>query len=150
MMKVLLLKDVPKIGKKGDIVDVADGQARNMLIPRKLAIQATEGAKKQQAQVDEAKQRQAQKEYEAQVALAKSIEALSPLKVTAKVGDDGKLFGTITPKELARLLSEKTSVEVDRRQLHVATALNKIGAYDVELKLNPSVSAKFVVQVQAQ
>jgi large subunit ribosomal protein L9 len=148
-MKVLLLNDVPKIGKKGEIVDVSDGQARNMLIPRKLAVQATEGAKKQQSLLEDTRQRQAQRDHEAQVALAKEIEGLSPVVVTAKVGDDGKLFGTITPKELARLLSEKTGQAVDRRLLNIGSAMNKIGAYDVELKFTPSVSAKFVVQVQA-
>ena len=148
-MEVILLKPVDHLGEQGDVVRVADGYARNLLFPRNLAVVASTGAKRHEQNRQETIERQAQKRIAEDQAIASKIEAVSPVVIKAAVGEEGKLFGTITPKELGRILSEKTGVVVDRRNLTIERALNRIGAYDVNYRLSSFVEAKIVVDIQA-
>jgi large subunit ribosomal protein L9 len=148
-MEVILLKTIENVGFQGDLLKVADGYARNFLFPRTLAVPASAGAKKNLATQQEQQKQQAQKRYEADVQIANKLKAISPLVVEASVGDDGKLFGTITPKEVARLLEEKSGVTIDRKNLTIGKALNRVGAYDLEYRLSTLVKVALVVDITA-
>jgi len=148
-MDVILLKPVENLGEQGDVVRVSDGHARNMLFPRNLAVFASEGALRHQKSRLETIERQAKKRIAEDQGVASKIQAISPVIIKAAVGEEGKLFGTITPKELGRILSEKSGIEVDRRHLTIERPLNRVGAYDVSYRLSSFVEAKLVVEIQA-
>jgi large subunit ribosomal protein L9 len=148
-MDVILLKPVENLGEQGDVVRVSDGHARNMLFPRNLAVFASEGALRHQKSRLETIERQAKKRIAEDQAVASKIEAISPVIIKAAVGEEGKLFGTITPKELGRILTEKAGIDVDRRHLTIERPLNRVGAYDVSYRLSSFVEAKLVVEIQA-
>ena len=148
-MEVILSKAVESVGFQGDLLNVAEGYARNYLFPRNLAIPASAGAKKNLLAQQEQQKQQAQKRYEADVATAAKLKAISPLVDEATVGDDGKLFGTITPKEVARLLEEKAGVTLDRKNLTIGRALNRIGSYDIEYRLSTLVKVALVIEIAA-
>jgi large subunit ribosomal protein L9 len=148
-LEVVLTKAVDELGNPGDVVRVSDGYARNCLFPRKLAQYASKGALKHQQEREETLKRQAQKRIAEDKALAATIEKISPIVVKASVGEEGKLFGTITPKELGRIISEKSGVEVDRRSLSVDRAMNRVGSYDVQYRISSLVDAKLVIDIQA-
>jgi large subunit ribosomal protein L9 len=148
-MDVVLIKPVDELGNAGDVVKVSDGYARNYLFPRKEAKFASPGVLKHEAERAETQKRQAQKRITEDKAIATKIETISPIVVKAAVGEEGKLFGTITPKELGRIITEKSGVEIDRRSLSVERAMNRVGAYDVQYRISSLVEAKLVVDIQA-
>lgn len=145
-MKVILLEDVKKLGKKGDLVDVADGYARNYLFPRKLAREATEGGIKQLNQEKAALENKKRKELEQAKALAAK---LSQMTVTLKVksGEQGKLFGSVTSKDLSEALKEQHGIEVDRRKIELVEPIKSLGIYEIGVKLAPDVEAKLKVKI---
>ena len=145
-MKVILLEDVKKLGKKGDLVDVSDGYARNFLFPRNLAKEATEGSLKQLKQVKDAIAKKKQKELEQAKELAK---VLSNTTVTLKVkaGEQGKLFGSVTSKDISEALKKQYNIEVDRRKIELQEPIKSLGSYKVDIKLAPEVDAKLSVKI---
>ena len=147
-MKVLLLEDVDNLGLAGAIVAVADGYARNYLFPRNLARAASEGAVKQAEQIRKAGERKRAKQRGAAEDLARQIEAIS-LSFTARAGETGKLYGSITTADIAEALSEKLGQEIDRRKI-VTEPLRQLGEHIVELHLLAGVSAKLPVTVEAE
>ncbi len=145
-MKVILLEDVKKLGKKGDLVDVADGYARNYLLPRNLAQEATAGGIKQNKQKKAALEKRKKKEKD----LAQEIaEKLSKTSVTLKVkaGDQGKLFGSVTSKDISEALKEQQQIQVDRRKIELTEPIKSLGSYEVDIKLAPEVEAKLTVKI---
>jgi large subunit ribosomal protein L9 len=145
-VKVILLEDVKKLGKKGDLVDVADGYARNYLLPRNLAQEATAGGIKQIKQQKAALEKRKKKEKE----LAQEIaEKLSKTSVTLKVkaGDQGKLFGSVTSKDISEALKEQQQIQVDRRKIELTEPIKSLGSYEVDIKLAPEVEAKLTVKI---
>jgi large subunit ribosomal protein L9 len=146
-MEIILNKAVENVGFQGDLLNVADGYARNYLFPRNLAVPASAGAKKDLLSKQAQQKQQAQKRYEADLAIASKLKAISPLVVEASVGDDGKLFGTITPKEVARLLEEKSGITLDRKNLTIGRALNRVGSYDVEYRLSSLVKVALIIEI---
>lgn len=145
-MKVILLEDVKKLGKKGDLVDVADGYARNYLLPRNLAQEATAGGIKQIKQQKAALEKRKKKEKE----LAQEIaEKLSKTSVTLKVkaGDQGKLFGSVTSKDISEALKEQQQIQVDRRKIELTEPIKSLGSYEVDIKIAPEVEAKLTVKI---
>lgn len=145
-MKVILLKEVKGMGKEGDLVNSKDGYARNYLIPRNIAIEATsdnlrkwEEAKKQEA----AKKKQ---ELEEAKALKEKLEKLT-VEVKAKGGSGGRLFGSITSQDIAAALKEQHGVDIDKRKIEMKDNIKNAGAAEVDLKLYPEVSAKLKVNV---
>jgi large subunit ribosomal protein L9 len=145
-VKVILIKDVSKVGKKGDVVEVSDGYARNYLIPRGLAVEATEGNLKHL--LDEKKQ---QSEKEERVR-KKSEELLKDLKkktweIKVKAGERGKLFGSLTSGNIAERLSQITGKEIDKRWVKLKNPIKEIGEYEVELKLPGGIKGKISVRV---
>ena len=144
-MKVILIKDVPKIGKKGDIKNVSDGYARNFLFASHVAVPATENSIKS---VEDMKKRdlvKQAKEKEAFVELASKMGKVS-LTITAEVGEEDKMFGAVTSEDIAEAM-KKEGFEVDKRKVELAEPLKALGAFDVSRKLHPEVSATVKVWV---
>ena len=147
-MKLILLSDVNALGKKGALVDVAEGYARNFLLPRKLAIEANKGALTMLSEQKAAKEkREAQQLAETQE-LAKLLES-KPVAVRAKAGGNGKLFGTVTNADIADAITQMFSVPVDKHKIEVKNAIKALGTYPVEIRLGKNIVAKTTVSVVA-
>ena len=147
-MKVILLQDVKKLGKKGDVIEASDGYARNFLFPRKLAQEATASG----LHVLNAKKEKARKEKLAELEAAQKLAAeLKGKEVTinAKAGDGGRLFGAITNKDVAEAINNKYNLSVDKKKVVIDT-IKVAGGYDVEVKLYPEVSTKMKVIIVPQ
>lgn len=148
-MEVLLLKDIEDLGKAGAIKRVADGYARNYLLPRKLAVRATPGAIKQAEQQREATvRRQAQELSEAQ-ALAQALDGVS-VTFQARAGESDRLYGSITNANIAEALAEKTSQEVDRRKIEMEEPLKELGTHAITVRLAPGAEAKVTVIIERE
>jgi large subunit ribosomal protein L9 len=145
-MKVILLQDVKGHGKKGDVVNASDGYARNYLFPRKLAIEATDKNLRElrSRQAAESKRKQAELEE-----ARKQAEALSSLEVVvkAKSGESGKLFGSITNKEIADALKKQHNIDLDRKKIVLPEPIRSLGSFQLEVKVYPEVTAKLNVKV---
>ena len=147
-MKLVLLTDIKALGKKGDVVDVADGYARNYLLPRKLAGEADRGALAQLDAQQRARERRAALELEEAKALAARIEA-ARLAIPAKAGGNGKLFGAVTNADVAAALAAALSIEIDKHKIELNSQIKALGSYPVEIKLHKNVVAKATVDVVA-
>jgi len=148
-MQIILRKDVQNLGEAGDIVNVKDGYARNFLLPQNLAEAATEGAIKNREQnIARIKAKQEKLHQEALVA-AEKIEKLGKLELSAKAGESGKLFGTITTKKLAEEVEAKSGVEIDRKNVSLNAPINKVGEYKMLIKLTSKVKTELAVVVSA-
>jgi large subunit ribosomal protein L9 len=145
-MKVLLKQDVPKIGKKGQILEVKEGYARNFLIPGGLAVEASGGAMKQIEEEKKASDRHKAKEKEEAQGLAEKIEALSIL-LKHKAGDEGRLFGSITSAEVAEALKQK-NFTIDKKKIVLEEPIRLVGDYEIKIKLHPEVAAHLNVRVE--
>ncbi len=145
-MKVFLKQDVAKIGKKGQILDVKEGYARNFLIPGGLAVEASGGAMKQIEEEKKASDRHKAKEKEEAQDLAKKIEAVSVL-LKHKAGEEGRLFGSITSAEIAEALKHK-NFNIDKKKIVLDEPIRLVGDYEVKIKLHPEVAAHLNVQVE--
>ena len=145
-MKVILLCDVKGQGKKDQIVDVSDGYARNFLLPQKKAIPADSKATSELKSKEEAKQYRISEERKAAEDLADKIREAS-VDIVMGHGQDGRLYGSVTSKDIATELSKLLGVEVDKRKINLKEAIKAYGNYDVEIKLFQDISAKFVVKV---
>jgi large subunit ribosomal protein L9 len=144
-MRVLLKSDVPKIGKKGELLDVKEGYARNFLIPNGLAIEATGGTMKQYEEEKKSADRRKAKEKEDAQALAAKIKGLT-VTLRHKAGDEGRLFGSITSAEVAEALKQK-GFEIDKKQIHLDEPIRLVGGHDVNIKLHAEVAASLHVEV---
>lgn len=145
-MKVILLQDVKGSGKKGDLINAADGYARNYLIPRGLAMEATAGAINNKKVQDAAKAHHAQVELEEAQKAQKELEGKN-VTVKAKAGKEGRLFGAVTAKEVAAALSEQYHISVDKRKISLSMEIKAFGVYEFDLKLHAGVVAKMRVVV---
>ena len=146
-MKVILSKDVQGTGKAGEVKDVADGYARNYLIPRKLAIPATGGALKNVEQKKAAEEKKAATEEAAARALADRLTS-APVVLTAKVGDQGRLYGSITSGDIADQLSAQLGQPIDKRKIELDEPIRQLGTFEVTIRLHRAVSAAVKVDVQ--
>jgi large subunit ribosomal protein L9 len=145
-VKVILLSDVASLGKKGVVVDVAEGYARNFLLPRKLATEADRGAIAKLNEQNKAEQkRDAQTLADAQQ-LAARLET-SKLAVKAKAGGNGKLFGTITNADVADAIATSLDVAIDKHKIELKNQIKALGSYPVEIRLHKNVTAKATVDV---
>jgi len=145
-MKVILQQDVKGTGKKGQVCEVADGYARNFLFPRKLAIEATQGNLQDIAHKKAAEQKRKDKEKEEALSLASKLNSLVVI-VSSKTGEGGRLFGSITNKEIAEALQKQHGLTVDKRRLELKEPIKALGDYTIQAKLHPEVSAKVQVRV---
>lgn len=144
-MKVILLQDVKKMGKKGDVINASDGYARNYLFPRKLAEEATDANLHVLNAKKETERRKKTAEIEAAQKLAEELKN-KEVKIEAKSGENGKLFGAITSKDVAEQITKQYKIEVDKKKL-VMDTIKLAGTYNIELKLYPEVSAKMKVVI---
>ncbi len=148
-MQVILKKDVQNLGEAGDIVSVKDGYARNFLLPQNSAEIATKGAlENREKNIARIKAKQEKLNAEAQEK-AQKLEAFGKLELSAKAGESGKLFGTITTKKLAEEISSKAGVEVDRKSITLSSPINKVGDYKMIIKLTSKVKCELAVSVSA-
>ncbi|MDD3236694.1 MAG: 50S ribosomal protein L9 [Candidatus Gastranaerophilales bacterium] len=148
-MEVILTKEVQNIGEAGDIVNVKDGYARNFLFPQKLAELATKGAvANREKNIARIKAKQEKLHAEA-MELAKKFEEFGAIELTAKAGESGKLFGSITTKKLAEEIKDKLAVDVDRKNISLDAPINKLGSYTMSIKLTSKVKASLNVNISA-
>ena len=148
-MQVILKKDVQNIGEAGDLVTVKDGYARNFLIPKNFAEVATEGALKNREQNIARIKAKQEKLHQEALAKAAEIEKLGQLELSAKAGESGKLFGTITTKKLCEELKEKANIEVDRKTVSLNAPINKVGEFSMLIKLTSKVRTELKIVVTA-
>ena len=149
MMQVLLMQNVPGIGNAGDVKKVADGYARNYLLPRKLAVVASDGALKQAEAVKQAVVRREAKTRGEAEELAKLIEKVT-LTFHAKAGEGDRLFGSITSGDIVEALAREKGITVDKRKIELTSPLKELGTHQVAIKLHPEVTAKVMVVVEKQ
>ncbi len=145
-MKVILLQDVKGMGKKNDVVEVAEGYARNYLIPRGLAAEASTANLKQREQTIQSQTRKRQREEEQAQAIAQKIASLR-LQIKVKAGEGGRLFGSVTSADIARELERQAGVTVDKRRIELEEPIKSVGTYQVPVKLHPGVQATVAVSV---
>ena len=148
-MRVILNKDVKDLGKAGALVEVSEGYARNFLFPRKLAAEATAGAMKQWEDQKKAEQRREERLLAEARELATSLEA-AQVVVKAKPGTDGRLYGTVTSKEIAEAIAKQTPHKADKRKIDLPEPIKSLGVHPFALKLHPQVVAKMKVHVQEE
>ena len=145
-MKVILLQDVKSLGKKGEIVNVSDGYARNALLPKKLGVEATgknlNDLKLQNQHADKV----AQENLEHAQELAKTIEQ-QKVVLKVKTGEGGRLFGSVSTKEIAQEAKAQTGLELDKKKMQMGEPIKALGTYEIPVKLHPKVTAKLSVQV---
>lgn len=147
-MKVLLLEDVENLGHAGSVVSVADGYARNFLIPRKLARSVTEGSLKEIETLRQAAERKRQRQLNDAQELARRLDGLT-LTFRARAGEKGKLYGSITTSDLATALQERIGHEIDRRKI-VTQPLRQLGQHEVEIHLMANVVARINVVIEPE
>ena len=147
-MKVLFKKDVPDVAQAGQVKDVADGYARNFLMPRGLAVAATPQALKQVAELQAVAARHAAEEEQTARALKTKLEA-QPVVVEAKAGQQGRLYGSITTTDVATAIQKQLGTNLDRRDLDIPEPVRQIGSYTVTARLHKAVTANVTVEVRA-
>lgn len=147
-MKVILLQDVKGLGKKGELVNASDGYVRNFLFPKNLAKEANAQA------MNELKNAEQSKQYKIDTQIAAANKAKSELEgsvfvMQAKAGSNGKLFGSITAKEISAEIKKQKGIDVDKRKITLSSDIKSCGVYDVEIKLYTAIIAKVQVEVKA-
>lgn len=145
-MKVILLKDVPGQGKRGDVVNVAEGYARNYLFPRGLASEASKGKMKELADRRQATALKEQKIEEEARELAARLDNLTVV-IKTKTGEGGRLFGSVNNKDIADAMASQHKIELDKKKLVVKEPIKQLGVYPVIAKLHPAVQAEIKVEV---
>jgi large subunit ribosomal protein L9 len=147
-MKVVLRADVEHLGHKGDLVDVADGYARNFLVPRGLALRATSGIQKQADAMRRNRDARDLRDREAAQAIADRLGAPT-IQIQARAGEGGRLFGSVTSSDIAAAVQAQTGIEIDRRHIAMDEPLKEVGVSDLALRLHPEVTATLHVEVVA-
>jgi large subunit ribosomal protein L9 len=147
-MKILLRADVDNLGKKGDLVDVADGYARNYLVPRGLALKASAGAQKQADAMRRNREARESRDREAAQALAAQFEGRT-ITIKARAGGEGRLFGSVTSLDIADAVQKQTGAEIDRRKIALDEPLKELGPAELQVRLHPDVTATLRVEVEA-
>lgn len=146
-MKVILLQDVKGKGKKGQMLEVSDGYARNFMLPRKMAIEATPDAINTMRMNDKATQERIAKEKAEALAVGKQLRELT-VTVNAKGGGNGRLFGSITNQEIAEALEKQSGIKLDKRKIVMNETIKSVGTYTVTCKLGYEITAPLSVKIQ--
>lgn len=148
-MKVILLVDVKTLGKKGEVVDVSDGYARNFILPKKLGVEAS-SQNMNDLKLQKANEvKVAKEQLAAAQAFAKELET-KEVVVTMKGGEGGKVFGSVSTKEIAQAAKEQCSMEIDKKKIQLAEPIKSFGVYEVKVKLHPQVVGTLKVKVREE
>jgi large subunit ribosomal protein L9 len=148
-VRVVLRADVDNVGKKGDIVEVADGFGRNFLIPKGHALLATKGVQAQAATMRRARDVRDAADREASESVARTLVP-AVIRVSARAGADGRLFGSVTTLDLVDAVNDQTGIELDRRRLHMEEPIRSLGVHEVPVKLHADVEFRLTVEVVAE
>ena len=146
-MKVILMQDVKGKGKKGQMIEVSDGYARNYMLPRKLAVEATADAVNTMRMNDKAAAEKAARERAEALEISKKLREMT-LVVTAKGGGAGRLFGSITTQEIADALEKSTGIKLDKRKMVLSDTIKNVGTYTVTCKLGYEITAPLTVKIE--
>lgn len=148
-MKVILLADVKTLGKKGEVVDVSDGYARNFILPKKLGVEAS-SQNMNDLKLQKANEiKVAKEQLAAAQAFAEELETKGVV-VTMKGGEGGKVFGSVSTKEIAQAAKEQCSMEIDKKKIQLAEPIKSFGVYEVKVKLHPQVVGTLKVKVREE
>jgi len=147
-MKVILAQDVKNLGKQGEIKEVSDGYARNYLIPRGLAVEATKANLKEQEEKAIRLQKQKDRKKNEAQALYELLDGKT-ITITARVGGGDKLFGAVTAREISEAINQEFKIKLDKRKVDLGEPIKHVGEYPVKLKIYPSIQAQIKVRVEA-
>lgn len=145
-MKVILLQDEKKLGKKGDIIEASEGYARNYIIPKRIGVEATPKNMNDLKLKKANEERIAQEQLDAARALAASLEEKT-VTLKVKTGEGGKVFGSVSSKEIAAAVKAQHNIEIDKKKIQLAENLKSCGSYEVAVKLHPQVTGRITVKV---
>ncbi|SEP40231.1 50S ribosomal protein L9 [Propionispora vibrioides] len=148
-MKVILQQEVKKLGKKGEILEVSEGYARNYLLPQKLAIIANNSTINETKQKKASEERKHQQQVDEATVLAAQISKVE-VSIAVKTGEGGKLFGSVTGKDVAEALAAQHGIEVDKRKIELKEAIKALGTYPAIIRVHPEITAKIQVHIRAQ
>jgi large subunit ribosomal protein L9 len=148
-MKVVLRADVDRVGKKGDIIDVADGFARNFLVPKGLAFKATPGAETQATAMRRSRDLHDARDRESAETVARVLVP-AVIRIPVRAGSEGRLFGSITTADVVEAVRAQTGVELDRRRVHLDEPIKSLGTHEVPVKLHSEVEFRVTVEAVAQ
>jgi len=145
-MKVILLQDVKGVGKKDQVINAADGYCRNFLFPKKLAVEATKANMDTLDKKKKGEEDQKIKELEEAKAMKATLEE-KLLKISQKTGEGGRLFGSVTNKEVAQVLLEQEGIDIDRKKITIPETIKKVGEYTVDIRLHTNVTAGLKLEI---
>ncbi len=148
-MKVILLQDVKSLGKKGEIVNVNDGYARNFILPKKYGVEANSKNLNDLKLQKDNEAKLAKEHWEAAKALAEQLKA-GQIELSIKVGEGGKTFGSVSSKEIASAVREQMNLEIDKKKIQLKEAIKTLGTHPVPVKLHPEVTAELKVIVKEE
>ena len=148
-MRIVLRADVDNVGKKGDVLDVADGFGRNYLVPKGLAMVASKGAVAQAAGMRRSRDVKDARDRESAELVARDLVP-SVIRIPVKAGSEGRLFGSVTAADVVEAVQAQSGVELDRRRLHLAEPIKTLGTHEVPVKLHADVEFQITVEVVAQ
>ncbi|MGI6776736.1 MAG: 50S ribosomal protein L9 [Acetivibrionales bacterium] len=148
-MKVILKEDIKGLGKKEDMVEVSAGYARNYLLPRGLAVEANSDNINIMNTKKAAEVKKKEREFERAKALAEKLEGKTVV-IKAKAGDNGRLFGSITNKDISETLKSNLKVDIDKKKINLTDTIKSLGSTEVEVKIYPNVSAKIIVKIESE
>jgi large subunit ribosomal protein L9 len=148
-VKVILQKAVESLGDPGEVVQVADGYARNYLIPRGLAAPATKGALRHAERVRAGHEERLLREKSQAEAVAGRLTK-TPVRIVAQAGEEGRLFGQVTAHHISEAIQEQLDERIDHRRIHLEDAIRSVGVHDVQIRLHPEVDATVTVDVVAR
>lgn len=148
-MKIILLEDVKALGKKGDIVNVSDGYARNMILPKKLGVEATGKNLNDLKLQNQHAEKVAQENLEAAQAFAEELKD-KKVEVKMKSGKDGRTFGSISTKEIAEAAKKQLGLELDKKKMLLKDPIKALGSYEIQIRLHPQVTGTFTVHVSEE
>ena len=148
-MKLILLEDVKGVGKKGDVVNKNDGYALNFLIPKKLAVEATNSNINDLELKKKADERRKKEEYEEAKELGEKLKD-KIVKVSVKAGENGKVFGSVTNKEISAALLQQTGIDIDKKKITFNDPIKMVGRRTVKVKLHPKVTVELTVEIAGE
>ena len=148
-MKLILLEDVKGVGKKGDVVNKNDGYALNFLIPKKLAVEATKSNINDLELKNKADERRKKEEYEEAKELGEKLKD-KIVKVSVKAGENGKVFGSVTNKEISAALLQQTGIDIDKKKITFNDPIKMVGRRTVKVKLHPKVTVELTVEISGE